>query len=51
MIRLVGQHRRENLPESHLLAAQALQLEGHWREAERHFTDAKDWKAAVAMYT
>jgi hypothetical protein len=29
---------------------QALQAEGSWREAERHFCEAKEWKAAVAMY-
>lgn len=30
--------------------AQALQGEGSYREAERHFCEAKEWKAAVAMY-
>jgi intraflagellar transport protein 172 len=33
-----------------LAGLQALQAEGSWREAERHFCDAKEWKAAVAMY-
>jgi intraflagellar transport protein 172 len=50
MVRLVGQHRREGLDEARIAAAQALQLEGHWQEAERHFADAKEWRAAVAMY-
>lgn len=31
-------------------AAQALQAEGAWHEAERHFCEAKEWKGAVAMY-
>jgi hypothetical protein len=30
--------------------AQALQAEGAWHEAERHFCEAKEWKGAVAMY-
>jgi len=29
---------------------QALQSEGAWHEAERHYCEAKDWKGAVAMY-
>lgn len=29
---------------------QALQAEGAWHEAERHFCEAKEWKGAVAMY-
>jgi hypothetical protein len=33
-----------------LIPLQALQAEGSWREAERHFCEAKEWKAAVAMY-
>lgn len=49
-MRAVGQHRREGLPEAHLLVAQALQVDGQWREAERHFVEAKEWKAAVEMY-
>jgi len=49
-MKLVGQHEREALPDAHLFAAQALQLEGQWREAERHYVEAKDWKAAVGMY-
>jgi hypothetical protein len=31
-------------------ALQALQTEGAWHEAERHFCEAKEWKGAVAMY-
>jgi hypothetical protein len=33
-----------------MFVMQALQAEGSWREAERHFCEAKEWKAAVAMY-
>ena len=40
MVRLVGQHHPEGVAEAHLLAAQALQLERQWREAERHFAAA-----------
>lgn len=29
---------------------QVLQGDGAWREAERHFCEAKEWKSAVAMY-
>ncbi|GBF87714.1 intraflagellar transport protein [Raphidocelis subcapitata] len=50
LVRLVGQHRREALPEAHVLAAAALQAAGQWREAERHFLEATDWRAAAAMY-
>lgn len=50
MIRLVQQHRRDNLAAAHMLVAQQLEAEGNLREAEKHYTDAKDWKAAVQMY-
>ena len=33
-----------------MLVAQQLEAEGNLREAEKHYTDAKDWKAAVQMY-
>ena len=33
-----------------MLIAQQLESEGSLREAEKHYTDAKDWKAAVQMY-
>lgn len=36
--------------QAHVLVAQALEAEGNLREAEKHYTDAKDWKAAVQMY-
>lgn len=50
MIRLVSQHRKDNLTQAHMMVAQALEGEGNLREAEKHYTDAKDWKAAVQMY-
>jgi hypothetical protein len=50
LVRLVGQHRRESLAEAHVLAAAALQAAGQLREAEGHFLEAKDWRAAAAMY-
>ncbi|GAX77698.1 hypothetical protein CEUSTIGMA_g5141.t1 [Chlamydomonas eustigma] len=50
MIRLVQQYRKDNLAQAHLLVAQQLETEGNLREAEKHYTDAKDWKAAVQMY-
>jgi hypothetical protein len=49
-VRAVGQHRREALPEAHAAVADALAGEGQWREAERHFVEAKDWQGAVDMY-
>lgn len=33
-----------------MVVGQALEAEGNMREAEKHYTDAKDWKAAVQMY-
>jgi len=29
---------------------QAMEAAGSLREAERHYTEGKDWKAAVQMY-
>uniref|UniRef100_A0A7S3QV19 Intraflagellar transport protein 172 homolog n=1 Tax=Dunaliella tertiolecta TaxID=3047 RepID=A0A7S3QV19_DUNTE len=50
MIRLVAQHRKDNLAQAHVLVGQALEAAGSLREAEKHYTDGKDWKAAVQMY-
>ena len=33
-----------------MLVAQQLESEGNLREAEKHYSEAKDWKAAVQMY-
>jgi len=49
MIRLVSQHREGLLQETHLHLAQQLETEMHFREAERHYIEAKDWKSAVNM--
>ena len=50
MVRLVGQHRRALLEETHLHLAQQLETESKFRDAERHFVEATDWKSAVNMY-
>eukprot|EP00191_Tetraselmis_sp_GSL018_P001208 CAMPEP_0177614748 /NCGR_PEP_ID=MMETSP0419_2-20121207/22933_1 /TAXON_ID=582737 /ORGANISM="Tetraselmis sp., Strain GSL018" /LENGTH=1707 /DNA_ID=CAMNT_0019112051 /DNA_START=174 /DNA_END=5298 /DNA_ORIENTATION=- len=50
MIRLVSLYRKDLLAETHLHLAQQLENEGHFKEAEKHYTDAKDWKSAVQMY-
>ena len=34
----------------HVIVAQQLEVEGSLKEAEKHFTDAKEWKHAVQMY-
>ena len=33
-----------------MLVAKQLESEGNLREAEKHYSEAKDWKAAVQMY-
>lgn len=33
-----------------MLVGQALESAGSLREAEKHYTDGKEWKAAVQMY-
>ncbi|KAJ9515621.1 hypothetical protein QJQ45_021684, partial [Haematococcus lacustris] len=50
MIRLVAQYRKDNLAQAHMVVGQALEAEGNLRDAEKHYTDAKDWKAAVQMH-
>mmetsp|Transcript_26109 Transcript_26109/g.57041 ORF Transcript_26109/g.57041 Transcript_26109/m.57041 type:complete len:1764 (+) Transcript_26109:195-5486(+) len=50
MINLVQHYRKDQLAQAHMLVAQQLETEGNLREAEKHYTDAKDWKAAVQMY-
>lgn len=50
MIRLVQQYRKDNLVQAHLLVAQQLESEQNFKEAEKHYVDAKDWKSAVQMY-
>ena len=36
--------------QANTLVAQQLEAEGNLREAEKHYGEAKDWKAAVQMY-
>jgi intraflagellar transport protein 172 len=50
MVRLVTAHRKELLTETHLHLAQQLEAEGKFAEAELHFVDADEWKAALNMY-
>lgn len=50
MIRLVSTFRKDLLLETHLHLAQQLEAEGNYKQAEQHFAEAKDWKAAVNMY-
>jgi intraflagellar transport protein 172 len=50
MLRLVGEHRREALGQAQRLVAQSLAQEGCWRDAERLYCEAGEWKVAVQMY-
>lgn len=50
MIRLVGQCRKELLNETHFHLASQFQTEANFKLAEKHYLEAKDWKAAVSMY-
>ncbi|KAI8469208.1 MAG: intraflagellar protein IFT172 [Monoraphidium minutum] len=50
LVRLAAEHLPDGLADARTAAARALQLEGRWREAERHFADGGDWRAAVDMY-
>jgi len=50
MIRLVTTYRKDLLTDTHLHLAEQLEHEGNYREAERHYTEARDWKLAVRMF-
>ena len=50
MLRLVKQHHEDLVQSTHLHLAGELQQEGNFRDAEKHFIAAQDWKAAVNMY-
>ncbi|XP_067032279.1 intraflagellar transport protein 172 homolog isoform X2 [Acropora muricata] len=50
MIRLVAIHHEDLLADTHLHLAKELEGEGQLRQAEHHFLEARDWKAAVNMY-
>ncbi|XP_063414390.1 intraflagellar transport protein 172 homolog isoform X2 [Mytilus trossulus] len=50
MIRLVKTYHPDLLQDTHLHLAVELQSEGNLRQAEHHFVEGGDWKAAVNMY-
>jgi intraflagellar transport protein 172 len=50
MIRLVSTFRKDLLAETHLHLAQQLEGDHSWRDAEKQYLEAKDWKSAVQMY-
>lgn len=50
MIRLVAKHHPDLLSETHLHLAKELELESRFPEAEYHFMEAGEWRAAVNMY-
>ncbi|KAK9531238.1 hypothetical protein VZT92_010676 [Zoarces viviparus] len=50
VIRLVAKHHPDLLTETHLHLAKELQAESRFSEAEYHFIEAEEWKAAVHMY-
>ncbi|XP_068564624.1 intraflagellar transport protein 172 homolog [Cebidichthys violaceus] len=49
-IRLVAKHHPDLLTETHLHLAKELEAESRFSEAEYHFIEAEEWKAAVHMY-
>ncbi|XP_030627149.1 intraflagellar transport protein 172 homolog [Chanos chanos] len=50
MIRLVAKHHRDLLQETHVHLAKELEAESRFQEAEYHYMEGQDWKAAVHMY-
>ncbi|XP_048583111.1 intraflagellar transport protein 172 homolog [Nematostella vectensis] len=50
MIRLVTTYHKDLLVDTHLHLAKEMESEGQLRQAEHHYLEAKDWKAAVNMY-
>ncbi|RUS80517.1 hypothetical protein EGW08_011738 [Elysia chlorotica] len=50
MIRLVKAHHENLVNDTHLHLAKELDEEGNYRQAEQHYLEAGDWKAAVNMY-
>ncbi|KAM4521459.1 intraflagellar transport protein 172 homolog isoform 2-T2 [Odontesthes bonariensis] len=50
MVRLVAKHHPDLLAETHLHLAKQLEAESRFSEAEYHFMEAEEWKAAVHMY-
>ncbi|KAJ8009128.1 hypothetical protein DPEC_G00085660 [Dallia pectoralis] len=50
VIRLVAKHHPDLLAETHLHLAKELETESRFSEAEYHYMEGQDWKAAVNMY-
>uniref|UniRef100_UPI003AACFFE7 intraflagellar transport protein 172 homolog isoform X1 n=1 Tax=Centroberyx gerrardi TaxID=166262 RepID=UPI003AACFFE7 len=50
VIRLVAKHHPDLLTETHLHLAKELETESRFSEAEYHYMEAEEWKAAVHMY-
>lgn len=50
VIRLVAKHHPDLLAETHLHLAKELEMELRFSEAEYHFMEAGEWKAAIHMY-
>lgn len=50
MIRLVAIHHKDLLQETHNNLAKELEAESRFQEAEYHYLEGQDWKAAVNMY-
>uniref|UniRef100_A0AAY4EKD8 Intraflagellar transport protein 172 homolog n=1 Tax=Denticeps clupeoides TaxID=299321 RepID=A0AAY4EKD8_9TELE len=50
MIRLVARHHKDLLQETHVHLAKELEAEGRMQEAEYHYMEGQDWKAAINMY-
>jgi intraflagellar transport protein 172 len=50
MIRLVTAYHKDLLVETHLYLGKTLETEGNFKQAEHHYIEGKDWKAAINMY-
>ncbi|KAH0622981.1 hypothetical protein JD844_025935 [Phrynosoma platyrhinos] len=50
MLRLLARYHKDLLGDTHLHLGKELEAEGRLQEAEYHYLEAKDWKAAVNMF-
>ncbi|KAF7235879.1 hypothetical protein EYD10_17309 [Varanus komodoensis] len=50
MLRLLAKYHPDLLSDTHLHLGKELEADGHLQEAEYHYLEAKDWKAAVNMF-
>nr|XP_032825685.1 intraflagellar transport protein 172 homolog [Petromyzon marinus] len=50
MVRLVAKYHEDLLADTHLHLAKELEANAQLREAEYHYLEGKEWKAAVNMY-